>query len=208
MHSVGSCDSGQLGVVSGTAIDTILARRLQLGDPGGHMRRALEHLPVPEATQRVLDKYFIPNGKSETAAFVPAPVFTVEPSRDLLELTVAANFAEVFVAKEGHDGLVGINFLEKIQLLTLPSLYGALLANIDLPQVRPRGYVEQPLVTVGDDIPRVRRLLQGPGSSYSATDVIDYLSWKPWTIPADRAPASGVPGQCAQPDAALWWISG
>ena len=33
--------AGQLGVVSGTAIDVVLARRLQLGDPGGHMRRAL-----------------------------------------------------------------------------------------------------------------------------------------------------------------------
>ena len=29
---------GQLGVVSGTALDQILARRLQDGDPGGHMR--------------------------------------------------------------------------------------------------------------------------------------------------------------------------
>ncbi|MEI8337559.1 MAG: nitronate monooxygenase, partial [bacterium] len=29
---------GQLGVVSGTALDTVLARRLQLGDIGGHMR--------------------------------------------------------------------------------------------------------------------------------------------------------------------------
>jgi len=27
---------GQLGVVSGTAIDTVIARRLQMGDPGGH----------------------------------------------------------------------------------------------------------------------------------------------------------------------------
>jgi NAD(P)H-dependent flavin oxidoreductase YrpB (nitropropane dioxygenase family) len=38
---------GQLGVVSGTAIETILARRLQLGDPGGVVRRALAHFPVP-----------------------------------------------------------------------------------------------------------------------------------------------------------------
>ncbi|MDG4862734.1 hypothetical protein P8605_31820, partial [Streptomyces sp. T-3] len=27
--------TGQLGVVSGTALDAVLARRLQLGDPGG-----------------------------------------------------------------------------------------------------------------------------------------------------------------------------
>ena len=36
--------AGQLGVVSGTAMDTVLARTLQDGDPGGHYRRALAHL--------------------------------------------------------------------------------------------------------------------------------------------------------------------
>ena len=47
--------------------------------------------------------------------------------RDLAELCVAANFAEVFLAREGHDGPVGINYLEKIQIPILPSLYGAML---------------------------------------------------------------------------------
>jgi len=36
--------TGQLGVVSGTALDVVLARRLQLGDPGGHLRRDLAAL--------------------------------------------------------------------------------------------------------------------------------------------------------------------
>jgi len=48
-----------------------------------------------------------------------------------MELMVAANFAEVFLAKEGHQGLVGINLLEKVQLTTLPSLFGAMLADVD-----------------------------------------------------------------------------
>lgn len=48
-----------------------------------------------------------------------------------MALTVAANFAEVFLAREGHDGLVGINFLEKIQFPTLPSVFGAMLAGVD-----------------------------------------------------------------------------
>ncbi|HLP76379.1 MAG TPA: nitronate monooxygenase, partial [Candidatus Paceibacterota bacterium] len=38
---------------------------------------------------------------------------------------------EVFLAKEGHAGVVGINLLEKIQLPTLPTLFGAMLAGVD-----------------------------------------------------------------------------
>ena len=45
---------GQMGVVSGTALAVVLSRRLQLGDPGGHMRRALSQFPVPAVAKRVL----------------------------------------------------------------------------------------------------------------------------------------------------------
>src|SRR6266513_6453736 len=55
--------TGQLGVVSSTALDTILARRLQDGDPDGHMRRGLAMFPYPEIAQRILDKHYIPGGK-------------------------------------------------------------------------------------------------------------------------------------------------
>ena len=37
---------------------------------------------------------------------------TLHPNRVLLELTVVANLVEVFLAKEGRDGLVGVNYLE------------------------------------------------------------------------------------------------
>lgn len=122
---------GQLGVVSGTAIDLILARRLQDGDPGGHMRRALDHFPVPEIAQRVLERYYVPEGARAGRAYRAKPVHTIAPRKPLLELTVVANFVEVFLAKEGHDGPVGINLLEKIQLPNLASLYGAMLAGVD-----------------------------------------------------------------------------
>jgi len=122
---------GQLGVVSGTGLAIILARNLQLGDPTGQLRHALNQFPVPVIAQRVLAQYFIPGGKSPTASFKSAPMPTLRPGPALMELTVAANFVEVFLAKEGHDGVVGINFLEKIQLPTLPSLYGAMLAHVD-----------------------------------------------------------------------------
>ena len=122
---------GQLGVVSGTAMDTVLARRLQAGDPEGHMRRAMAQFPVPEMAQRVLDRYFIPGGKAPGTRFKPVPMFTAQPSVALQELTIVANFVEVYLAKEGHDGVVGINLMEKLQLPNLASLYGAMLAGVD-----------------------------------------------------------------------------
>jgi len=42
-----------------------------------------------------------------------------------------ANFVEVWLAKEGHDGVVGINLLTKVQMPNLASLYGAMLAGVD-----------------------------------------------------------------------------
>ena len=122
---------GQLGVVSGTALAVVLARRLQLGDPNGELRRALAHFPFPEMSARVLADYYIDGGKPVDAPFKLTPMPTVHPRPSLVELTVIANFVEVFLAKEGHNGLVGINYLEKVQLPTLPSVYGAMLADVD-----------------------------------------------------------------------------
>lgn len=122
---------GCLGVVSGTALDSILARRLQLGDPNGHMRRVMAQFPNQDIVTRVTDKYFIPNGKKANEPFKLLPLFNQHPNPALIELTVLANFVEVFLAKEKHNGLVGINYLEKIQLPNLSSLYGAMLAGVD-----------------------------------------------------------------------------
>ncbi len=122
--------SGHLGVVSGTALDVILPRRLQVGDVGGHIRRALDHFPVPGVAKRIIDKYFVPGGKAADKPHRAKPVPAEKPSRHLEELLVASNFVEVFLAKEGHDNPVGINYLEKIQLPNLSSIYGAMLAGV------------------------------------------------------------------------------
>jgi nitronate monooxygenase len=122
---------GQLGVVSGTGIDTVVTRRLQLGDPGGDLRRAFEAFPVREIAMRIWDKYFIKGGKTPGAPFKSKPVPTIKMSRALLDLIVVSNFAEVYLAKAGHAGAVGINLLEKIQLPNLASLFGAMLAKVD-----------------------------------------------------------------------------
>lgn len=122
---------GQLGVVSGTLLAVVLARRLQSGDPDGHMRRALAAFPLPEVAERLLDSYFVAGGLSSGSPYKLTPMPALPGGAAFTELTVAANFVEVFLAKEGHDGLVGLNLLEKIQIPTLASLYGAMLAGVD-----------------------------------------------------------------------------
>ena len=123
--------TGQLGVVSGTALDQILARKLQLGDPGGHLRRAMTFFPDSEMVRRIQDAFYLPTGKSEHGPFKATPMFTLDMSNLLKELTVVATFCEIFLAKEGHDKPVGINLLEKIQLPNVFAIYGAMLANVD-----------------------------------------------------------------------------
>jgi nitronate monooxygenase len=122
---------GQLGVVSGTALAVVLARRLQLGDPAGDLRRALAHFPFRAMAERIMSQFLIAGGKAPATPFKLTAMPTLQPRPELEELTVAANFVEVFLAKEGHTGPVGINYLEKIQLPTLASLYGAMLAGVD-----------------------------------------------------------------------------
>ncbi|MFO7778914.1 MAG: nitronate monooxygenase [Nitriliruptoraceae bacterium] len=122
---------GQFGVVSGTAVAVTVARRLSEGDPGGHVRRALDAFPVPEIATRVRDRYYRAEPKAHGARFPGVARPVLEPARKDLELLVVANFAEITMAKSGTDGLIGVNFLEKIQLPTLPSLYGAVLAGAD-----------------------------------------------------------------------------
>lgn len=123
--------AGALGVVSGTALDQVLVRRLQDGDPGGHMRQALDAFPVPAVAERVWQQYYIEGGKDEKQSYAKLPMHTREGTPELRALCVVANFVEVWLARQEHDNPVGINFLEKIQFPHLVSIYGALLAGVD-----------------------------------------------------------------------------
>lgn len=147
--------AGHLGVVSGTAVDVVVARRLQDGDPGGHVRRALAAFPVAAMAERVLSTYFLPQGRPAGQAYRRVPMFTLVPPVPLQELVVVANFCEVFLAKEGHDGPVGVNYLRKIELPIPFACLGAMLAGVD--------YV---LMGAGNpaEVPEVlRRLARGDG---------------------------------------------
>ncbi|NOT07342.1 MAG: nitronate monooxygenase [Gemmatimonadales bacterium] len=123
---------GQLGVVSGTALDTVMVRRLQDGDAGGHMRRVMTAFPLPRIAEDVLRLYFRPDGRPPGTPYKMLPVYkqTMSLARQLV--TVLAAFVEVYLAKEGHQGMVGMNLLTKVQIPTLPSLYGAMLAGTDV----------------------------------------------------------------------------
>ena len=68
--------------------------------------------------------------KTERAPYKALPSHSKDAPRELQELCVVANFVEVFLAREGHNHPVGINYLEKVQLPHLPSIYGAMLAGV------------------------------------------------------------------------------
>ena len=122
---------GHLGVVSGTAVDTVMIRRLQDGDEGGHVQRAMREFPIPEVCEHLLRRYYLAAGRRGSTPYKALPMFRKSVTLVRQQVTMMANFVEVWLAKEGHDGVVGINLLTKVQMPNLPSLYGAMLAGVD-----------------------------------------------------------------------------
>jgi NAD(P)H-dependent flavin oxidoreductase YrpB (nitropropane dioxygenase family) len=165
--------AGQLGVVSGTALDVTLARRLQDGDPDGDLRRALAAFPDPEMTRRILARYFRPQGRPAGAPYRPVPRPGLRSNPSAQELTVVANFVEVWLAREGHDGLVGVNYLEKIQLATPAAALGAMLAGVDV-------------VLMGAGVPRqIPRLLNDLAAGWVGGVDVDVEGMDPQRVEVD-----------------------
>ena len=123
--------AGQIGVISGTAIDGVISRRLQDGDPTGDIRRAMSHFPDQKVVKELLDKLFIDVGRDQNKPYIDIPKLTLKPSQFTNNLLVVASFVEVWLAKENNPGLIGMNILEKIQMAIPAQLYGAMLANVD-----------------------------------------------------------------------------
>ena len=143
------------GTVSGTALDVVYTRLLQLGDPGGHIRRAFSAFDTQFRTQigrRLLGQYYIEGGKPPGARYKNAPIHTARPANnrstipmpdspdaaveltlnaETIELIIITAFAEVWLAKQGHGGLIFINFLNKVELPLIYAMYGAMLAGVD-----------------------------------------------------------------------------
>ncbi len=177
--------TGQMGVVSGTGSDTLLVRRLQDGDTGGHLRRALAALPLPGVADDILRRYFLPEGRPPGVPYKLLPLLRqqIDPAR--AALIAAATFAEVWLARDGvTTGMVGINLLTKIQLPTLPSLYGALLADVDAVLMGagiPREIPEALTCLAAGEPAQLRFEMEGSGR-----DDIEWLRFDPSEIGAGQ----------------------
>ena len=121
---------GQLGVVSGTGLDTVFVRRLLDGDIGGNLRRAMRQFPMPGVADAALARYFRPEGRAVGKPYELLPMYRQFVSRKREALTMLAAFVEVFLAREGHHNPVGINLLTKVQRPNIATLYGAMLAGV------------------------------------------------------------------------------
>jgi NAD(P)H-dependent flavin oxidoreductase YrpB (nitropropane dioxygenase family) len=143
------------GTISGTGLDVVYVRLLQLGDPGGHVRRALTAFDSKfgcSIGQKIYSRYFIAEGKAPGTKFKFSPMQVVRTGFDgdsipeisqpnvpislninpeTIELVIATAFAEVWLAKEGHQGKVFINLMKKVELPLIFAMYGAMLAGVD-----------------------------------------------------------------------------
>ena len=123
---------GGLGTVSGVAPELILPILLGRGDANGDCRRALSHFPFPDIAKMVLDAYYIEVGNPEGKKPRGFPFFAVEPSEMASALSICGNFVFVWLAKEGHNNPVAVNYLEKISLPLPTAITGAMLAGVDV----------------------------------------------------------------------------
>ncbi len=122
--------TGQLGVVSGTAIDNVFVRRLQDNGIDDQLQRALDRFPA----QRVVEDIVATYGSKRRTGSTPyrsLPALTHRSASRSIDAIVLASFVEVTLAKMGHDGVVGINLLTKVQLPSAATLCGAILAGVD-----------------------------------------------------------------------------
>ncbi len=143
------------GTISGTGLDVVYVRMLQLGDTGGHIRRALAAFDAQFGVtigKKIITRYYIEGGKKPRSRFKNAPrqivrtrdgsdivplphpegaAVTLTLNEEIIELLIATGYAEVWLAKEGHSGNIFINFLKKIELPLIYTMYGAMLAGVD-----------------------------------------------------------------------------
>lgn len=153
-----------LGVISGTGLAILMIKRLQERDP--NTIRALNAFN-PVISKEIFDE-FLP-----TEERLPGQRYKLSPKPEVLitgrqeikdkmnKLLVAAAFVEVWLAKEGHNGPIGMNLLEKVQLVHLPTILGAMMAGVDT-------------LIVGAGIPRqIPQILENFANNKEASYIVD-----------------------------------
>jgi len=124
--------AGGLGVISGVGPDLLLVRMLQDGDPSGDVRRAMAAYPDQVLVGSTLKKFFRPDGRPDGVPYRPFPRLNLGQRLEAVRLAALGAYVQVWLAKEGHHGVVGMNLLEKIQLWTPATLLGAMVAGVDV----------------------------------------------------------------------------
>lgn len=186
-HAVSSYLGGvALGTVSGAAAPHVLAHLLGQGDLEGQVRRAFASFPFRESADRVLERYFVEGGKQEHEPYPTVPVFSLRPSRSVIELAILASYTLVWLAKEGHTNPVSINYLEKIQTNLVYGIYGAMLAGVDV-------------VTVGAGIPfQVPAVLDAYAHGQPGSYRVSVLGGKSTSVTLTFDPSTFFPGPLPQ----------
>lgn len=118
-----------LGTVSGVGLSVSFVNRMRRGDQG--LLTAVQSFPVPEIAQEMVKRYW----KNERNVLPPKPEVVINGSKEgkdlFTKVTVIANYAEVWQAKQGHNQPIAINYLEKVQPGRLYELLGAMLGGVD-----------------------------------------------------------------------------
>lgn len=118
---------GAIGVVSSVGLRYLTVEEIRQGKQ--EIIDVARAFPIPSYVDDLLA--FAPGGPKNGA---PNPMDNPNPAKSELpkRLSVIAAFIEVTRAKQGHHGMIGINVMWKCALTALPSIYGAMLAGVDV----------------------------------------------------------------------------
>jgi NAD(P)H-dependent flavin oxidoreductase YrpB (nitropropane dioxygenase family) len=91
----------------------------------------LRTYPDQDIVESLIKQFYVEGGIPEGQPYKLLPIHRFKPTVRSQRLLSAATFSEVMLAREGHDGLIGINLLCKLKRYSLACMYGAMLAGVD-----------------------------------------------------------------------------
>jgi len=97
--------AGELGVISGTAIDSVVARRLQDGDLTGDIRRAMAAYPHQETITEIMDRFFIEGGREAGKPYLDVPKLSIKGNLFSNKLLAVASYCRSLACKRGSQRL-------------------------------------------------------------------------------------------------------